>query len=664
MSDDKNTGKRTTITHKKIHLPPIMKHLYTLFLGIILSIGSLQAQTPDDLKACLDRLHRAERSHDKDSLAVAHADLADYYSNFDADSMFYHVRAGLEYADPQVIEPYLRLLNNEGNYYNATGASRACVDKFLFATREAERLKADPTTLGDTYSSLGVAYRRIDRPDSAAIYYKQALAHYKASPEGINNEEIPFLLTNIAILYTNTHRLEEASKYIGRALTLSQGLDDLPTELYISNTAGSIYTLLHQYDKAIRTLKQSLSKAQKANMPRYVMQCMTPLLVLFVQTDDNASFEKYNAEAQKWLQMLPPASNEAVGYHEVLATNYARQKQYTKSNEEYQHLIDLHSQNAHTPLPSLHLHIAHNYAAMQQPQKAYEHYERTLVLIDSLRTVEIDHQISDLNVRYETQTKELELAQLQRSYLTHKNRVMQWSILGLFVFGLTILLLIYQQFRHKQLMQKEELNVARSFIEGLEKERSRLSKELHDGVANDLLGIGMMLKLLDNNPGLKDDILDNIETIRNDVRNISHELCRPRFQHTSLDEVMEHLLHQIIGSNDIDIHFHKSGLPALWEQIPEDVALETYRILQELMSNIVRHSEATYTLITTEVTDHSLQLRIENDGKTYSTQSPTGDGIGLYSVDDRVKAIGAQFDCHIADGKQEYLLYVEWGKAI
>lgn len=641
-----------------------MKHLLALFFGIIFSLGSLHAQTPDDLKDCLDALHRAEQSRNKDSIVMAHANLADYYANFDIDSMIHHARIGLKDVDKQTPNPYIHLLCNEGTYCNATGQSRACVDKFLFAASEAQRLEADPTTLGDVYSSLGVAYRRIDRPDSAAICYKQALAHYEASPEGINNEEIPFLLTNMAILHSSTNRMEEAAEYIDKALTLSQGHDYLPTELYIANTAGSIYTILKQHDKAIQILKQSLHKAQQANMPRYVMQCMTPLLVLFLVTEDRASFEQYNKEAQKWISQLPPTGTEVVGYHEVLSTNYSRLKQYAKSNEECQWLLDIHSQNAHGSPSIIHWQMAQNYANMQQPQKAYEHYERTIFLIDSLHATEIDQQISDLKVRYETQAKELELAQLQHNYLSHKNRVMQWSILGLVVFGLTVLLLIFQQFRHKQRLQKEELNVARSFIEGLEQERSRLSKELHDGVANNLLGIGMMFKLLDNNPELKNDILDNIETVRNDVRNISHELNRPRFQHTSLDEVMENLLQQMNLRCDIDIRFRKSGLSSHWKQIPDEVALESYRILQELISNIVRHSEATYTLVTTQVTDHSLELRIENDGKAYSPQSPTGDGIGLYSVEDRVKAIGARFECNISDGKQEYSLYVAWKNAL
>ncbi len=99
-------------------------------------------------------------------------------------------------------------------------------------------------------------------------------------------------------------------------------------------------------------------------MPRFVMQCMTPLLVLLSKTDNRIAFENYSAEAQKWILRLPPESNEVTGYHEVLAETYARQKQYAKSNDHYRRLLQLHKVNAHAPLTKLHLYMAHNYSHM------------------------------------------------------------------------------------------------------------------------------------------------------------------------------------------------------------------------------------------------------------------------------------------------------------
>lgn len=463
----------------------------------------------------------------------------------------------------------------------------------------------------------------------------------------------------MAILYNNTGRIDEAEKCIGEAVALSQECDDPATVLYITNTAGSIYSVMKQYDKAAAILKASLRKAQEADMPRFVMQCMTPLLVLFANTGDLSSFERYNAEAQPWIKRLPPSSNELTGYHEALAAGYARQRRYARSNDHYRRLIELHPHNAHAPLHRLHLLMARNCFQMGQSRQAAEHYERALEIVDSLRAADIDCQISDLNVRYRTLTKELKLARLQRDDLQHKNSLLPWSIAGLAVLAVSLTLLFYEIFRRRQQQQQAALDVARSFIEGLEKERERLSKELHDGVANDLLGLGMMLRLLDKRHDIRQEITDSIESIRNDVRNISHELSRPRFQHTTLNEAAESLLHRMDSTNDIDIRFRAAGLADHWAQLPDEVALETYRILQELMSNIVRHSSATFATVEMEVTARSLQLDIVNDGREYDPATSCG-GIGLYTIDERVKALGARFERNITPERQEYHLLAEW----
>lgn len=181
-------------------------------MGIILSASPIFAQT-DQLSGQMARFEQAKKSKNRDSLAIICADLSDYYTYRNNDSLLHYAEMGLKYADKNSPNPYLHLLANIGYYYNATGKSHACVEKHLFALREAQRVNAPELTLGDICSSLGVSYRRTDKTDSAALCYKQALTHYDAAGDE-GRDEIPFLLTNIAILYTNTHRLDEAEHYI------------------------------------------------------------------------------------------------------------------------------------------------------------------------------------------------------------------------------------------------------------------------------------------------------------------------------------------------------------------------------------------------------------------------------------------------------------------
>ena len=73
---------------------------------------------------------------------------------------------------------------------------------------------------------------------------------------------------------------------------------------------------------------------------------------------------------------------------------------------------------------------------------------------------------------------------------------MRWIMATVVVVFILILFLLYYVFRRKRIKKEEELKLAQSYIEGLERERTRLAKELHDGVCNDLLGIGMNMQCM------------------------------------------------------------------------------------------------------------------------------------------------------------------------
>ena len=106
-------------------------------------------------------------------------------------------------------------------------------------------------------------------------------------------------------------------------------------------------------------------------------------------------------------------------------------------------------------------------------------------------------------------------------------------------FSAFLLLAAYYVFRRKRIRKEEELKLAQSYIDGLERERTRLAKDLHDGVCNDLLGIGMNMQYMQPTDESKREILALLEQVRSDVRCISHELMPPKFQVTTLAETVE-----------------------------------------------------------------------------------------------------------------------------
>ena len=632
-----------------------MKQLFIIILVFAQSIPSW-GQDPE-LASMHARLKDATKSQNKDSLAIIYNDLGQYYSYRDPDSTKFYSDLGLSCCNKEQESPYIDLLNTRASYYNAEGDNKQSLATLHFAKREADRLGANNIYKGNILSSIGVGYRRLDMPDSALIYYNKALRTFEqAGEEGA--EEIPFLMTNISILYANTGRLVEAEKYVREAFDKSLLMDDVDTKMYVMNTAGAILTLQNKFDDAAKLMLQSIEQAEKDHKDRFVLQCTSSLLNLYLRTQNMEALNKLVGRIQPTVARLPQTSNEVLGYYEILAQIYHQAHRYLESARLNEHLLKLHQQNAHTPLDRIYLNLARNHTALGRSKKASDYYEKAYETADSIHHSLITEQMSQFSVQFETQKKDLQIAQLKQEKLAQENRLIKWLFLGLFSLLLIVLWILHERQRRKQMRQQNQLDVARSFIEGMERERSRLAKELHDGVCNDLLGIGMMLNLKNNEqPEL---IVEQVERIREEVRSISHELMPPRFKNTSLDELLLAMFDKIATSSSTKVQCSIEDKAQYWRELPEQVAYELYRIIQELTSNIQHHAHATKIDFRINITETEVKFILENDGVPFDANPSPKQGIGLKTIEERSKSIGANIERKKQDKKQIFCLDVKY----
>ena len=261
-------------------------------------------------------------------------------------------------------------------------------------------------------------------------------------------------------------------------------------------------------------------------------------------------------------------------------------------------------------------------------------------------------------MKYENQEKALEIARLTQEQLKQKPRTMQWGVVAAIAVFAFLLLALYYMFRQKRIRKEEELKLAQSYIGGLERERTRLAKELHDGVCNDLLGIGMQMQCMPPTAGAKQELLNLLEQVRDDVRCISHELMPPKFHSVTLAEAIESYVERLAIPSSMQLAFSKESDNADWQQVPEEVAYEVYRILQELLSNIVKHSGATEVSVNLFLSKEMLALLITNNGKPFSGAGSVTGGIGLTTIHERVKTTGGVLSAGFREGRQMFKLEI------
>ena len=160
-------------------------------------------------------------------------------------------------------------------------------------------------------------------------------------------------------------------------------------------------------------------------------------------------------------------------------------------------------------------------------------------------------------------------------------------------------------------IEMEQLQMT-SLIEGQENERNRLAREIHDG-------IGQMINLVKLNvtslPASeeKTNLEPILEQTLSEIRNITKNLHPSRLNDFTLEKNIEQLVEQFRTNSDINFHFNSSDVPDL----THFQKTHLFRITQESISNIIKHSKAKQSTIQLIGLKHELQLTIEDDGVGY-----------------------------------------------
>ena len=204
--------------------------------------------------------------------------------------------------------------------------------------------------------------------------------------------------------------------------------------------------------------------------------------------------------------------------------------------------------------------------------------------------------------------------------------------------------------RHKELEAVKRENEAREqfsmrLIESQEQERNRIALELHDSVGQKVLLIKNQLaaNIRKEPTGSTTDSLRKISDLTGEaiqeIRSISQNLRPQHLDQLGLTTAIETLVEQVQGSSDIRFHSQLENIDGL---IPTEQEINFFRILQEAINNIVKHSHATEAFVTITNTNDVIHLEVRDNGTGFtSTGHSSRSGLGLTGMQERARMIGA-----------------------
>jgi PAS domain S-box-containing protein len=185
-------------------------------------------------------------------------------------------------------------------------------------------------------------------------------------------------------------------------------------------------------------------------------------------------------------------------------------------------------------------------------------------------------------------------------------------------------------------------------IRAQEEERSRIARDLHDDFSQSLalqcIDLEQLLKKLGqtetNERTRLLKMLKRTKQMTADIRALSHQLHSNKLQYVGLVPAISSLCDEISEKYQIGVHFTECGSP---QNIPGDVALCLFRVAQEALGNIVKHSQAKSAQVELGANSNGVSLRITDDGKGFAhNDTNRGGGLGLVGMTERLRLVGGR----------------------
>jgi signal transduction histidine kinase len=207
-----------------------------------------------------------------------------------------------------------------------------------------------------------------------------------------------------------------------------------------------------------------------------------------------------------------------------------------------------------------------------------------------------------------------------------------------------------------ELEKDRQLIAVDSMLKGQEDERSRLAKDLHDGLGGLLSGVKFSLSnMKDNlvitpeNMAVFERSLDMLDTSIKELRRVAHNMMPEMLTKFGLDEALKEYCSTVNATKLLRVKYQSFGM----ETRPDaSVEIIVFRIVQELLNNVMKHASATEVIVQLIRENNRLSVVVEDNGKGFDAAlTETNKGAGWVNIRSRVDYLKGKLDIHSESGK-------------
>lgn len=534
------------------------------------------------------------------------------------------------------------------------------------------------------HKTLGVLYNYIANVHNFKGEHRQALTYYHKALDEVNQADVPpsFPITiegNMVKLYMD---LREYQKAIDRGLECiarAEKTNSANVVGYICQHIAESYGALGQLKKSRFYREKCLKIAQETEDPHLTAAALSGLGGIFSKEGDAQKALEYYKRSLVITKENQDEEIEMWNLHGI-AQEYYWQKNWQQAYDTSLEAVKIAEKNQYKEyLTNLYLLLSD----IEIGQGRLEEGDKWRQKWYSLRTGIINETVlkatQEFETKYQTEKKEQQIRALEQ----HR-KIQQLSIQqkNLWIYGLAALLIlggitggIYYRFlrqkqrlteqenelkgqKIKQLEQEKQLSAVDGMLRGQEEERSRLARDLHDGLGGMLSGIKSSLTAMKGDQILPEEsvfafgrVIDHLDSSIQELRRVARNMMPEALVRFGLKDALEDYVNYLNRSTagKLTIDYQTFGLE---ERIPQNTEIIVFRIVQELLNNVQKHADATQTLVQLIRDEERFHITVEDNGKGFDTNRLTQEqGIGWLNIRSRVDYLNGALEVTSALGK-------------
>lgn len=558
-----------------------------------------------------------------------------FLKDFEIDSASTIINA----IDPSIFETY-----DKGRFHFIKGKLKLLQDthnkafeEFLIAKKI---LKSIDSSLLVSYINLYIIDLLNDQKNSkisSKPYLDEYIEYAKKSGKPKN---LSRAYSKIAVSYLDSDNSRLALAYFDKAIfEAKKAKDTILQTNFMFNKAVVYNTSAKKYDSALYLFKKTLPLFIKRNKQEYISY-------------------NYNNQAEAFKKLNE--FDQAILFYKKADSINLRSNSLKTKRVFYENISDIYNK-------------AGNY------KQAYIYAKKLIQIKDSIDNQSQNNAIIKAENKYRAAETEKENLKLRNDNLESdakriQNRNLLIGSLALLFFGGITAFLIHKNTKRKQyiaeqereiqiqrtekLLKEQELNSIDAMILGQEKERQRLANDLHDNLGSTLATVKLHFDHIKNNRD--NSKIKNIEELYNKtddllneayykVRTIAHEKNSGVIAKQGLLPAIKNLAKKASNGEEFQIEVQDHGLD---ERLDNTLEISIFRIIQELITNAIKHANASEISILLTNHDSLLNIIIEDNGKGFNAKKlPNKDGIGLKNIEKRIEHQEGTFEIDSTIGK-------------